>query len=77
MAKWWSSDKTPCFQCRGPSLIPGQGTRPRVLQLKIPHATLQLKIPCAANKTQCSQTNKYFFKTFPNKKYIIIKEKYK
>ena len=30
--------KTPCSQCRGPGLIPGQGTRSHMLQLKIPHA---------------------------------------
>ena len=27
------------FQCRGPGLIPGQGTRPHMLQLKSLHAT--------------------------------------
>ena len=36
-----------------PGLIPGQGTRSRMPQLKIPHA---------ATKTQHSQINKYFLK---------------
>ena len=42
--------KTPCFQCSGPGLIPGQGTRHHMppLQLKI----LQLKILLAAVKTE-------------------------
>ena len=40
--------KTPCSQCRDPGLIPGQGTRSFMSQLKIPHA---------ATKIQCSQMN--------------------
>ena len=38
-----------------PGLIPGQGTRSHMLQLKIPRATR--KIPHAATKTQHSQIN--------------------
>ena len=41
--------KTPCSQCREPRFIPGQGMR---------SCTSQLKIPCAAMKTWCSQINK-------------------
>ena len=40
----------------GPSLIPWQGTGAHVLPLRV-HMP-QLKIPCAATKTQCSQINK-------------------
>ena len=39
-----------------PGSIPGQGTRPHMPQLKIPHAAT--KIPRAATKTRCSQINK-------------------
>ena len=47
----------------GWGLIPGQGTRSRMPQLKIPHAALKIqhsarKIPCATTKTQRSQINK-------------------
>ncbi|TEA37188.1 hypothetical protein DBR06_SOUSAS210422, partial [Sousa chinensis] len=37
----------------GPGLIPGQGTRSHMLQLKTPHLTM--KIPRTAAETQCSQ----------------------
>ena len=37
-----------------PGLIHGQGTRSHMLQLKIPHA---------ATKSQCGQTNKHFKST--------------
>ena len=39
---------------------PGQGSRSHMPQLRV--CMLQLKIPHAATKTQCSQLNKYFFK---------------
>ena len=47
----------------GPGLIPGQGTRAQMLQLKIPHAAMKIlhkatKIPRATTKTQLSQINK-------------------
>ena len=48
-------DKTPCFQCRGPGSIPGQGTRSHMLQLRV--RTQQLKIPSAATRTRHSQIN--------------------
>ena len=41
---------------RGPSSIPYQGARSHVLQLRV--CMPQLKIPCAATKTQHSQINK-------------------
>ena len=44
--------KIPSSQCKGPALIPGQGTRSHITQPNIPHA---------ATKTQCSQINKHFF----------------
>ena len=40
----------------GSSLIPGQGTRPHMPQLRV--RMLQLKIPCATTKIQHSQINK-------------------
>ena len=48
--------KTPHFQCRQSwsDLIPGQGTRSPMPQLKILHATA---------KTRCSQINNYFKKS--------------
>ena len=42
----------------GPGLIPGQEIRSRLPQLRV--HMLQLKIPCAATKTQHSQINKFF-----------------
>ena len=39
----------------GQGSIPGQGTRSHVLQLNV--CMLQLKIPPATTKTQCSQIN--------------------
>ena len=42
-------DKPLHYQCRGPGLIPGRGTRSHMPQLKIPQA---------ATKTRCSQVNK-------------------
>ena len=38
--------------------IPGQGTRPHMLQLNIPYAASRQKILCATPKTQLSQINK-------------------
>ena len=43
--------KTPYSQCRGLVSIPGQGTRPCMLQLKRFHMP-QLKVPQAATKTE-------------------------
>ena len=40
----------------GLGLLPGQGTRSRMPQLKVPHATI--KIPYAATRIQCNQINK-------------------
>ena len=40
----------------GPGLIPGQGTRSYMLQLRV--RMPQLKVSCAATKTQCHQMNK-------------------
>ena len=37
------------FQCRGPGSIPGQGTRPHVPQLEIPHALKKFKEPMCCN----------------------------
>ena len=69
--------KTPCFHAGGLSLIPGQGTRSHVLQLRVRVLQLiesachnfrshmlqqRLKIPSAENKTWYSQINKIFFK---------------
>ena len=48
--------KIPRSQCRGPGLIPGQGTRSLMPQLKIPHVATT--IPRAATKTRCRQINK-------------------
>ena len=48
--------KTPCSQCRGPGLIPGQGTSSHILQLRV--CMLQLKVPRAATETRHSQMNK-------------------
>ena len=50
-----------CLRLHAPSAgglgsLPGQGTRSRMPQLKIPHATT--KILCTATKTRCSQINK-------------------
>ena len=51
---------TPCFQWRGLDLIPGQGTRSHMMQLKIPHAaTKKKKIPNTAPKTWLGQIRKY------------------
>ena len=52
--------KTPCFQCRGPGLIPGEGTRFHMSQLRV-HMPQQ-KIPRAPSKAQCSQINISFKK---------------
>ena len=40
---------TPSSQCRGPGSIPGQGTRPHIQQLKIPHAKIQIEDPMCGN----------------------------
>ena len=42
---------------RGPNLIPGQGTRSHMPQLRV--WKLQLKIPCATTKIHHSQINMY------------------
>ena len=47
----------------GPGSISGQGTRSRMLQLKIPHAAMKIphtatKVPHATTKTQHIQINK-------------------
>ena len=47
----------PSSGCLG--LNPGQGTRSRMLQLRV--CMPQLNIPHATTKTQCSQINKYVF----------------
>ena len=46
-----SMAQKPCSQCRGPGLLPGQGTRSHVPQLS----------SCAATKTQHSEINIYRF----------------
>ena len=52
--------KTVCPQCRGGAVsIFGQGTRSHM-----PQYTPQLKNPCAASRTQCSQIKKYTKKTW-------------
>lgn len=51
--------RTPSFQCRVLSLIPGQGTRSHVLLCRV---RMPLKILCAAATTWRSQINKYFKK---------------
>ena len=57
--------KTLCSPCRGLSLIPGQGSRSHMPQLKIPHAE---------TKTRCSQINKnktkYFLKNHSSNKIL-------
>ena len=50
--------KTPCSQCRGPGSIPGQGTRSHMPPLSSKVQMLQLKIPRATTKMQCSQKKK-------------------
>ena len=50
----WLTLHTP--NAGGPGLIPGQGTRSHMLQLRIPMP--QLKILHVATKTPCSQINK-------------------
>ena len=44
-------------QCRGPGSILGQGTRACMLQLRVMHASVKIKILRAAVKTQGSQIN--------------------
>ena len=53
---WWSVAETLCSQCRGVDLIPGQGTRSHMPQLRV--HMLQLNVPHATINTQCSQINK-------------------
>ena len=60
----------PCFQCRGPGSIPGQGTRAHLRHPRI--CTLQLKILLATAKTRHRQTNKswaYFQKNIKRRQY--------
>ena len=47
-------------QCRGPSLIPGRGTRSHMPQLRV--CMLKLKIPHAAMKIQNNHINKHKYK---------------
>ena len=47
--------KTPVPNSGGPGWIPGQGTRPHTLQLRV--CMPQLRILCDANKAWHSQTN--------------------
>ena len=56
----------------GPGLIPGQGTRSHMQQLRVPLP--QLKIPCAATETWCSQINKQI-NTFKKDHSMIASEK--
>ena len=53
---WCLVVRTQHMQCQGRSLIPGQGTRSHMLQLRI-HMP-QLKILHATTKTDHSQLNK-------------------
>ena len=50
--------KLPAPNSGGPSLIPGQGTRSHMPQLKILHAAMKIKDPRAAAKTWHSQIKK-------------------
>ena len=50
--------KLPAPNSGGPSLIPGQGARSHLPQLKILHATMKIKDPRAAAKTWHSQKKK-------------------
>ena len=50
--------KLPAPNSGGPSLIPGQGTRSHVPQLKILHAAMKIKDPRAATKIWHSQIKK-------------------
>ena len=50
--------KLPAPNSGGPSLIPGQGARSHLPQLKILHATMKIKDPRAAAKTWHSQIKK-------------------
>ena len=43
--------KTLCSQCKGPGLIPGQGTRSHLPKQKSRMPQWRLKIPCPATKT--------------------------
>jgi len=53
---WWSVAKTPHSQWRRLGSFPDQGTRSHMPQPRV--HMLQLKIPCAASKTQHGQINK-------------------
>ena len=64
--KWWDfhegpEAKTPHSQWWGPGLIPGQGTRFHMPQIKVWLLQLKMKLH-AATKTQSRQINKYFKK---------------
>ena len=43
--------KLPAPNSGSPSLIPGQGTRSHMPQLKILHAAMKIKDPCTTTKT--------------------------
>ena len=69
------SAKTPCSQCRGHCLIPGQGTRSHLLQLRV--RMPQLKILLATINTQCSQIKKkIIMRKTNNPLQIQAKDKY-
>ena len=55
LAVQWLRLHTP--NAGGPGLIPGQGTRSHMWQLRV--LMPQLKILCAITKTWCSQINIY------------------
>ena len=46
----------------GLGLIPGQGTRSHMLQLKIPHATTKMEDPCVPQLRPGTKKKKFFFK---------------
>ena len=51
--------KTLCSQCRGPGLIPGQGTRSYMPQLRVHMLQQWSKVRPAATETCCSQINEF------------------
>ena len=64
--------KLPAPNSGGPSLIPGQGTRSHVPQLKILHAAMKIKDPRAATKIWHSQIKKEKKKIFQRNKVILF-----
>ena len=63
--------KTPWSQSRGPGSILGQGTGSWMPQLRVHVPQGRGKIPYAATKTQCSQTNKVFKKKLTKGMYCM------